>query len=170
MVRVNFRWKKKWPEPTRWARQSLDFLLQLTHSKFPIIASYLVRVVIQHSYGNFNQGNCSNARVDDACAVWVHNSSVIWSDEATKAADTRYLLKMEGTKVHVRIGTIYRRIHQFPLIVWSILLVHHGMFEAWKWLTYIGGGCLYSVGAKLLVVVPFGLLEGGHHGLWAKVH
>jgi len=28
-----------------------------------------------------------------------------------------YLLKMEGTKVHVGIGTIYRRIHQFPLIV-----------------------------------------------------
>jgi len=28
-----------------------------------------------------------------------------------------YLLKMEGTKVHIRIGTIYRRIHQFPLIV-----------------------------------------------------
>jgi hypothetical protein len=27
------------------------------------------------------------------------------------------LLKMEGTKVHVGIGTIYRRIHQFPLIV-----------------------------------------------------
>jgi hypothetical protein len=57
---------------------------------------------------------------------------------------------MEGTKVHVGIGTIYRRIHQFPLIIWPILLVHHGMFEAWKWLTL--------------------LLEGGHHGLWAKVH
>jgi hypothetical protein len=28
-----------------------------------------------------------------------------------------YLLKMEGTKVHIGIGTIYRRIHQFPLIV-----------------------------------------------------
>ena len=28
-----------------------------------------------------------------------------------------YLLKLEGTKVHVGIGTIYRRIHQFPLIV-----------------------------------------------------
>ena len=39
-------------------------------------------------------------------------------------------LKMEGTKVHVGIGTIYRRIHQFPLIVCTILQVHHGMFEA----------------------------------------
>ena len=28
-----------------------------------------------------------------------------------------YLLKLEGTKVYVGIGTIYRRIHQFPLIV-----------------------------------------------------
>ena len=28
-----------------------------------------------------------------------------------------YLLKMEGTKVHVGIGNIYRRIHKFPLIV-----------------------------------------------------
>jgi len=28
-----------------------------------------------------------------------------------------YLLKTEGTKVHVEIGTIKRRIHQFPLIV-----------------------------------------------------
>ena len=28
-----------------------------------------------------------------------------------------YLLKMEGTEVHIGIGTIYRRIHQFPLIV-----------------------------------------------------
>ena len=81
-----------------------------------------------------------------------------------------YLLIMEGAKVHIGIGTIYRRIHLFPLIVWSILLVHHGMFEAWKWLTYIGGGCLYSVGVKLLVVVLFGLLEDRHHDLWAKIH
>jgi hypothetical protein len=28
-----------------------------------------------------------------------------------------YLLKMEGTKVHIGIGTIYRGIHQFLLIV-----------------------------------------------------
>jgi len=97
MVHVNFRWKK-WQEPTRWACQSLDFLLQLTPSKFPIIASYLVRVVIHHSNENSNEGNCSKAWVDDACAVWVYNSSVIRSDDATRAADTMVPPKNGGNQ------------------------------------------------------------------------
>ena len=126
-------------------------------------------VVIQHSYGKFKQRNCSSAWVDDACAVWVHNSSIIQSDDALERRTPLYLLKMEGTKVDVGIGTIYRRIHQFPLLVWPILLVHHGMFGAWKWLTYIGGGCMYSVGQNYLWLFHLGYKSGGHHGLWAKV-
>ena len=158
MIPINFCWKTR-PELTRWAHQSLDFLTQHLPTKLPIIASYLL--------------SCDTAFIWEILSkeiVLVHYwmmhvqfGSIIPALFGLMMLLERrtpwYLLKMEGTKVHVGIGTFYRRIHQFPLTVWSILLVHYGMFEAWKWLTYIGGRCLYSVGAKSMVVVPFWLLE-----------
>ena len=97
MVHVNFLWKKMTRTYPLGTSKSW-FFVALTPSKFPIIASYLVRVVKQHSYGNFNQGNCSNAWVDDAYAVWVFNSSVIRSDDATRAADTMVPPKIGGNQ------------------------------------------------------------------------
>ena len=48
--------------------------------------------------GNFKQGNCFSPLVDDACAVWKHNSSVIRSDDATRAADTMVPPKNGGNQ------------------------------------------------------------------------
>jgi len=75
-------------------------------------------VVIHHSYGNFKQ---KEIVLMHDWMMHVQFEYIIPASFGLMMLLERrtpwYLLKMEGTKVHVGIGTINRRIHQLPLIV-----------------------------------------------------
>ena len=115
MAHVNFLWKK-WPEPTRWARQSLDFLL---HSR--LVNSPLLLAIWSELLNSIHMGILTKEIV--LMHEWMMHMQFEYLIPASfglmmllEQQTPWYLLKLEGTKVHVGIGTIYKRILQFPLI------------------------------------------------------